>query len=71
MSSENPVLSASSKEARIKSDLAKIKSLEDELSRLNILENPQEIKNICISIIDIKKDLEKETSEKGRHGKKA
>lgn len=40
------------------SQLAKIKLLEDELSRLTILENPQEIKNICASIIDIKKNIE-------------
>ena len=60
MSSQNPVLSASLKDAQIRSDLAKIKSLEEELNLLNILENPLEIKNICMSIIDIKKGLEKQ-----------
>ena len=41
------------------SQLEKLKLLEDELSRLTILENPQEIKDICTSIIDIKKNIEK------------
>ena len=41
------------------SQLEKLKLLEDELSRHTILENPQEIKDICTSIIDIKKNIEK------------
>ena len=45
------------------SQLEKLKLLEDELSRLTILENPQEIKDICTSIIDIKKNIEKMMGE--------
>ena len=46
-----------------KSQLEKLKLLEDKLNRLTILENPQEIKDICISIIDIKKNIEKVMAE--------
>jgi len=59
MSVKNPVRTAASKEIEKQLDLDKIKSLEGELSRLTILENPLEIKNICNSIIDLKKKLEK------------
>ncbi|HKH61647.1 MAG TPA: hypothetical protein VKA49_12490 [Flavitalea sp.] len=45
------------------SQLEKIKLLEDELSRLTILENPLEITDICATIIDIKKNIEKMMAE--------
>ena len=45
------------------SQLEKLRLLEDELSHLTILENPQEIKEICTSIIDIKKNIEKLMAE--------
>ena len=60
--SQSPILSAGSKNFKRKSHLEKIKSLEKELLGLTILENPLEIQNICKSIIDIKKNLEKESS---------
>lgn len=59
MSVKNPVRAAVSEETEKQIHLDKIKSLEDELSRLTILENPQEIKNICNSIMDIKEKLAK------------
>ena len=62
MSTPNPILAADSKAVKIKIHLEKIKLLEEELLRLNILENPLEIKNICESIIDLKKTLVKASS---------
>ena len=59
---KNPILSAGSKEAEIKSYLEKIQVLQDDLARLTILENPVEIERICKSIIDLKKSLEKANS---------
>ena len=58
MSLKNPILSASSKNIGKEGRLKKIKLLEDELSRLTILENPLEIQDICTSIIDLKKSIE-------------
>ena len=53
------MLTANSNKNGTASELEKIKLLEDKLSRLTILENPQEITDICTSIIDIKKNIEK------------
>jgi hypothetical protein len=64
MSGKNPILSVASKERRISNHLDKIKLLEAKLNRLTILENPQEIKDICTNIISLKKHLEKATSER-------
>lgn len=63
MPKQNPMLIADSNQNETKSQLEKIKLLEDELSRLTILENPLEIKDICASIIDIKKNIEKIIAE--------
>ena len=54
---------ADSNQNETNSQLEKIRLLEDELSRLTILENPLEIKNICTTIIDIKKSIEKMMTE--------
>ena len=59
MSVKNPVRTSASKEIEKQRQLDKIRLLEEELNRLTILENPQEIKNICNSIIDLKNKLEK------------
>ncbi len=59
MSVKNPARTAASKETEKKRQLEKIRLLEEELNRLTILENPQEIKNICNSIMDLKNQLEK------------
>lgn len=59
MSKPNPNLTAiPSKDHKLNDQLKKIKSLEDELNHLNILENPQEIKTICLTIIELKKTLQ-------------
>jgi len=57
------MLSVDPNQNRTASELKKIKLLEDELSRLTILENPHEIVDICASIIDIKKNIEKMMAE--------
>jgi hypothetical protein len=59
MSVKNQVRTSASKEIEKQRHLDKIRLLEEELSRLTILENPREIKNICNSIIDLKNKLEK------------
>ena len=46
--------------------LEKIKLLEIALTRLNILEHPREISDICSDIIDTKKNLEMLSSDKNR-----
>lgn len=55
---QNSAVLADSIEVQRAYHLDKIKLLEDELSRLNILEHPREIGEICSNIIDIKKSLE-------------
>lgn len=55
----NSALLADSIEVQRAYHLSKLKLLEDELTRLNILEHPREIREICSTIIDIKRSLEK------------
>lgn len=57
MSGVQPIPSTA-KEVR-KLQLEKLKSLQEELNSLTILENPLEIENICKSIIELKSILEK------------
>jgi hypothetical protein len=49
-------------EAQRNDHLEKIRLLENELSRLNILEHPREIRDICNDIINIRKSLERISS---------
>ncbi len=63
MPRRHPILTADSNQNETMSQLEKIKLLEDELSRLTILENPLEITDICATIIDIKKNIEKMMAE--------
>ena len=58
MARENPMLTASTEDQN-HTPLDKIKLLQDQLSRLTILDNPQEIRDICTTIIDLKKHLQK------------
>lgn len=53
------VLSADSKEVQKEYRIDKIKILEEELNRLNILEHPREIHSVCCKIIHIKHLLQK------------
>lgn len=48
----------SSSDHKVNDQLKKIRSLEAQLNHLNILENPQEIKTICLTIIELKKTLQ-------------
>ena len=59
MPTQDPILAADSSDKRVQASLKEIKHLEDKLNRLNILENPLEIENICRSIIGLKKNLRK------------
>lgn len=61
---QNSAVLADSIEVQRAYHLDKIKTLEKELSRLNILEHPREISDICNNIIDIKSSLEKISSTK-------
>ena len=64
------MLTADPNQNATSSQLEKIKLLEDELSRLTILENPKEIKIICASIIDIKKNIEEMMAATDSHLKR-
>jgi hypothetical protein len=59
MSIEDPILPKHIGEVSREDYLKKIRSLEDALNRLNVLEHPREIQRICARIIDLKKILEK------------
>jgi hypothetical protein len=62
MSNQNPIRPVHTTEISREDYLKKIRLLKDELNRLTILENPQEIQRICAHIIEIKKMLEKSQS---------
>ena len=58
------VLSADSKEVQREYYIGQIKLLEEELSQLNLMDNPHDIRAICERIIMIKALLQKNKADR-------
>ena len=62
MLTRKTTLLADSKEVRMADYRARIMSLTEKLSRLNILEHPCEIRSICSEIVSVKSSLRAEAA---------